>query len=151
MKNKFLKIVAMVALLPWPVMCVAQSYSVDWYKIAGGGGASTGGVYAVSGTIGQPDASGAMTGGNYSVTGGFWALINVVQTPGAPTLFMSRSNNVVTVYWQDVAGWNLIQSGNLTTPMASWSPSSSPTLTGGTNYLNLVNPSGNLFFRLKNP
>ena len=59
-----------------------QSYSVDWYKVAGGGGTSTGGVYAVSGTIGQHDASGAMNGGNYSVTGGFWSLINVVQTPG---------------------------------------------------------------------
>ena len=43
--------------------------SVDWYKIAGGGGTSTGGTYQVSGTIGQPDASGAMTGGNYSLTG----------------------------------------------------------------------------------
>jgi hypothetical protein len=27
----------------------AQSYSIDWYKIAGGGGTSTGGVYQVSG------------------------------------------------------------------------------------------------------
>jgi len=34
----------------------AQTYSIDWYKIAGGGGTSTGGVYAVSGTIGQHDA-----------------------------------------------------------------------------------------------
>lgn len=129
----------------------AQPYTVDWYKIAGGGGTSSNGSYQVSGTIGQPDASGAMSGGNYSVTGGFWALINVVQTPGAPTLFVSHGGNVVTVYWQDVSGWNLVQNGNLTTPIASWSPSSSPTLTGGTNYLNLVNPAGNVFFRLKNP
>src|ERR1035437_7733786 len=85
----------------------AQSYSVDWYKIAGGGGTSTGGLYSVSGTIGQSDASGAMTGGNYSVIGGFWSLINVVQTPGAPTLNISHGGNVVTVYWQNVAGWNL--------------------------------------------
>ena len=41
-----------------------QSYSVDWYKVAGGGGTSTGGTYTVNGTIGQPDASGAMSGGN---------------------------------------------------------------------------------------
>jgi hypothetical protein len=129
----------------------AQSYSVDWYKIAGGGGTSTGGTYTVSGTIGQHDASGAMSGGNYSVTGGFWALINVVQTPGAPTLYISGSGNNVTVSWQNVSGWNLVQAGNLTTPIASWSASSSPTLTGGTNYLNLTNPTGNLFFRLKNP
>ena len=150
--------------LPWQIGCAlimllglllpsatAQSYSVDWYKVAGGGGTSTGGVYAVSGTIGQPDASGAMSGGNFSVTGGYWALINVVQTPGAPTLYISRSGNTVTVYWQDVSGWNPVQSGNLTTPIGSWTASSSPTLTGGTNYLNLVNPSGNLFFRLKHP
>jgi hypothetical protein len=129
----------------------AQNYSVDWFKISGGGGTSAGGSFSVSGTIGQHDASGAMSGGNYSVTGGFWALVNVVQTPGAPTLFISHSGNSVTVYWQNVSGWNLIQSGNLTTPVASWPASSSPTLIGGTNYLNLANPAGNLFFRLKNP
>jgi hypothetical protein len=129
----------------------AQPYTVDWYKIAGGGGTSSNGSYQVSGTIGQPDASGAMSGGNYSVTGGFWALINVVQTPGAPTLYLSHSGNVVTVFWQDVTGWSLVQSGNLATPVASWSASSSPVLTGGTNYLNLTNPAGNTFFRLKNP
>jgi hypothetical protein len=61
-------------------------FLIVWYKIAGGGGTSTGGVYVVSGTIGQPDPSGAMTGGNYSLTGGFWALISVMQTPGTPTL-----------------------------------------------------------------
>ena len=128
----------------------AQPFSVDWYKVAGGGGTSTGGTYEVRGTIGQPDASGAMSGGNYSVTGGFWSLINVVQTPGAPTLNISHSGNTVTVYWQDVSGWNLQQNGNLTTP-ASWSASSGITTTNGTNYLNVVNPTGNLFFRLKNP
>jgi hypothetical protein len=55
--------------LAMSLMCLAayaQSYSVDWYKIAGGGGTSTGGVYSVSGTIGQPDASSAMSGGNYT-------------------------------------------------------------------------------------
>ena len=140
-----------------PALGFAQSYTVDWHKIAGGGGTSTGGTYQVAGTIGQPDASGAMTGGpvsgtnHYSVTGGFWALIQAVQTPGAPTLYISHSGNSVTVYWQEVAGWNLMQSGNLTTPIGNWSVSSSPTLTNGTNYLTLVNPAGNLFFRLKNP
>ncbi len=129
----------------------AQNYSVDWYKVAGGGGTSSGGNFSVSGTIGQPDASAPMSGGNFSVTGGYWALINVVQTPGAPTLSISRSVNSVTVYWQNLAGWNLIQNNNLTTPVASWNASSSPTLTNGTNYLTFVNPSGNLFFRLKNP
>ena len=129
----------------------AQCYSVDWYKVAGGGGTSTGGTYEVSGTIGQQDASGTMSGGNYSITGGYWAMINVVQTPGAPTLYISRATNTVTVFWQNVSGWNLIQNGNLATPVASWSASTSPTLTGGTNYLTLTNPPGNRFFRLTHP
>ena len=146
MKKLFLLCVLLVVSLAW-----AQQYSVDWYKVAGGGGTSTNGQYSVSGTIGQPDASAAMSGGPYSVTGGFWALINVVQTPGAPTLYISHAGNTVTVSWQNVSGWNLVQNGNLTTPVGSWSASSSPTVTGGTNYLNLVNPTGNLFFRLKNP
>jgi hypothetical protein len=128
-----------------------QSYSVNWYKVSGGGGTSTGGVYAVSGTIGQPDAGGPMTGGSYSLAGGFWALISVMQTPGAPTLYISHTGNTVTIYWQNVPGWNLIQSGNPTTPVANWSASGAVTPLNGTNYLNLTSPAGNLFFRLKNP
>lgn len=134
-----------------PVLGFAQSYTIDWFKISGGGGTSTGGTYTVSGTIGQPDASGAMSGGNYSVTGGFWALIQVVQTPGAPTLYISHSGSSVTLYWQDVTGWTLHQNSNLTTPIASWAASSTPTLTNGTNYLTIANPSGNGFYRLTNP
>jgi hypothetical protein len=134
-----------------PATASAQTYSIDWYKIAGGGGTSTGGVYSVSGTIGQPDASGAMTGGNYSLTGGFWAFIQVIQTPGAPALYISHSGNTVTLYWLNVTGWNLHQNGNITTPIASWAASGSPTLTNGTNYFTITNPTGNVFFQLSNP
>jgi hypothetical protein len=130
---------------------LGQNYTVDWYKISGGGGTSTNGSYQISGTIGQADASGPMSGGNYSVTGGFWSFVQVVQTPGAPTLYLSHSGNVVTVYWQNVSGWNLIQNGNLTTPLGSWTVSSSPTLNNGTNYLSVTNPTGNVFYSLKNP
>jgi len=126
----------------------AQQYSIDWYKVAGGGGTSTNGQYSLSGTIGQPDASGAMSGGNYSVTGGFWALINVVQTPGAPPLYINRSGTTVTVFWQNVGSWTLQQNGNLTVP-AGWSNSTGITPANGTNYLVIPNPAGNQFFRLK--
>lgn len=64
----------------------AQDYSIDWFKVSGGGGTSTGGVYSLSGTIGQHDAGGPMFNGVYSLTGGFWALPLAVQTAGAPTL-----------------------------------------------------------------
>src|SRR6059036_1881225 len=78
----------------------AQSYTIDWFTIDGGGGTSTGGVYSVSGTIGQPDAGPAMSGGNYSLTGGFWSLLSVAQTPGAPLLNIFRtSTNTAVVSW----------------------------------------------------
>ena len=77
----------------------AQNFSLDWFKVAGGGGTSTGGVYAVSGTIGQPDA-GAMSGGNYSLIGGFWGAVIPVQTPGGPALFIANlQNGSVKVTW----------------------------------------------------
>src|SRR6516164_6865690 len=133
-----------------PAIGFAQSYSIDWYKVSGGGGTSTNGQYSVTGTIGQPDASGAMSGGNYSVTGGFWALISVVQTPGAPTLYVSQAGGTVTISWQNVAGWNLQQNNNLSATN-NWSASAGVTTTNGTNSLSITNPAGNLFFRLKNP
>ena len=131
-----------------PAVSNAQSYSIDWYKIAGGGGTSTNGQYSLSGTIGQHDAGAPMTGGNYSLTGGFWSLFSVVQTTGAPTLHISHSGNTVTIYWQDVSGWNLQQNGNLANSNG-WSASGGWSTSNGTNYLNLVSPGGNLFFRLK--
>ena len=129
---------------------LAQSYSIDWYKISGGGGTSSNGQYTVSGTIGQHDAGGPMTGGNYSLTGGFWALISVVQTPGAPTLYLNHSGNTVTVYWLVSPGWSLQQNSDVAVP-ANWSASGGVTTVNGTNYLNLTPPTGNLFFRLIKP
>ncbi|HWX20206.1 MAG TPA: hypothetical protein VN578_09920 [Candidatus Binatia bacterium] len=143
----------LLCLLPF-TLCLratAQSYSIDWYKVSGGGGMnSTGGTYAVSGTIGQHDAGGPMTGGSYSVTGGFWALIAPVQTPGAPLLYISRGTNSVTVYWQAVASWSLQQNSSVTAA-AGWSASSGVTNSNGTNYLTLTQPAGKWFFRLMNP
>ena len=79
-------LVAALAFVATATIAHAQSYSIDWFTIDGGGGTSAGGVFTVSGTIGQPDAGGPLTNGQYSVTGGFWALPFAVQTPGAPTL-----------------------------------------------------------------
>jgi hypothetical protein len=132
-----------------PSLGFAQQYSIDWYKVAGGGGTSTGGVYSVSGTIGQPDAGGAMTGGNYSMTGGFWSLL-AVQTPGAPTLNISQTGSTVTVFWQNVTGWSLQQNNNLALP-ANWSASGGVSTANGTNSITITSPTGNLFFRLANP
>src|SRR5215469_3278374 len=128
----------------------AQNYSINWYKVAGGGGTSTGGTYTVSGTIGQHDASTPMTGGNYSLTGGFWAFLQVLQTPGAPTLYIRQSGSTVSVYWQNVSGWKLDQASSINPPV-TWTLNSSWTTIGSTNYLNLTSPTGKTFYRLENP
>ena len=108
-----------------------QSYTIDWYKIAGGGGTSTGATYQVTGTIGQPDASGAMSGGQYSVTGGFWSLI-LWPDPATNTYTLQQNANLAAVN-----GW--------TTSGYSINPAN------GTNSVTVTPSIGNLFFRLAKP
>ena len=131
----------------------AQTYTIDWYKIAGGGGTSTGGTYQVSGTIGQPDASGPMTGNNYSLTGGFWSIINVVQMPGVPKLvIVPNGPNSVKILWPAPAtnSFTLQQTNNLATP--NWVTSGFAITNGlGTNFCTITPPTGTLFFRLSSP
>jgi hypothetical protein len=55
-------------------------YSIDWWTVDGGGAESTGGNYVLNGTIGQSDASLALTGGFYTVQGGFWDVALSAQT-----------------------------------------------------------------------
>lgn len=129
----------------------AQTYSIDWYKIAGGGGTGTGGAYSLSGTIGQPDATGngALTGGGYSLTGGFWSLISVVQMPGLPGLIIFRAGHGVIVAWPDTGNYTLQQNNNLANP-GGWAASGyAVTTANGTNSITVSPAAGNLFFRLK--
>jgi hypothetical protein len=129
----------------------AQSYSINWYKVAGGGGASTGGVYAVNGTIGQHDASGPMTGGNFALTGGFWSLY-AVQTPGAPLLVINRTaTNTAMIFWTyPSTGFALQQNTNLGT--TNWTGVPQTVTNDGThNYIIVNPPTGNQFYRLFKP
>lgn len=47
-------------------------HAMTWSTVDGGGGTSSGGGFTMSGTIGQPDASGPLAGGGFTLTGGFW-------------------------------------------------------------------------------
>jgi len=63
-------------LLAYVFPAVAQTgggYDLTWNSVDGGGTMfSTGGNYALGGTIGQPDA-GLLSGGSYTLAGGFWS------------------------------------------------------------------------------
>jgi hypothetical protein len=75
----------------------AAQPAIDWFTIDCGGGASTGGGYALSGTIGQPDAAPGITGmsgGGYKLIGGFW--------PGIPPPCSADFNNSGAVSVQDI-------------------------------------------------
>ena len=147
-KRRYAGVAALALWLLTSALCLPASaqYSIDWFTIDGGGGTSSGGVYSVSGTIGQLDA-GTMSGGNYTLDGGFWGIIAAVQSPGAPLLTITRSGNSVIVSWPSPStGWTLQTNGTLSTGI--W------VNYGGTINNNTVTnspPTGNLFFRLTHP
>jgi hypothetical protein len=120
--------------------------------VDGGGGTSTGGVFTVSGTIGQPDA-GTMSGGNYTLQGGFWGVVAAVQTPGASLLSIFRTTtNTVAVSWPSPStGWTLQQNTNSVSSV-SWSNVTSGIVDDGATKTLVVNPpTGNRFYRLQKP
>ena len=98
-----------------------QSFSVNWFTIDGGGGASTGGVFSVSDTIGQPDA-GRMSGGSFTADGGFWSILAAVQTPGAPRLTIARTTtNTVAVSWPSPSTGFQLQENTNSISSVNWS------------------------------
>ena len=150
MKSLFLGFAVAVA-LQWPGSSQAQSYSIDWYKVAGGGGTSTGGAYQISGTVGQSDAGPVLSGGNYSLTGGFWALY-ALQTAGAPGLriYLSSPSSAVVAWLAPATGFVLQENSNLNSP--NWINSAAAVATiHGTNQVTITPPAGNKLFRLYHP
>jgi len=129
----------------------AQSYSIDWYKIAGGGGTSSNGQFTVTGTIGQHDAGGPMVGGNFSLTGGFWSLLSVVQAAGSPTMriFLTSSNTAVVAWPVSATGFTLQQNSVLS--YSGWNNSAASIVVGSENQVVIAPPTGRQFFRLMHP
>jgi hypothetical protein len=129
----------------------AQSYSIDWFTVDGGGGTSAGGIYSISGTAGQPDA-GQMSGGSYTLNGGFWAIIAAVQTSNAPLLriVLTRTNAVVVAWPAPSTGFSLQQNAVLST--TNWTSVPNPVnVVGSENQVIVSPPTGNRFYRLKSP
>jgi N-acetylneuraminic acid mutarotase len=137
--------------------------------VAGGSGSSSGiNTFLASSEVYDP-ASGSWTttaslntareyhtatllnNGVVLVTGGYNSGLSLASTElyvvSSAPLCIGLSSNLVTVWWPNAPGWVLQQNSDLTNPNG-WSASSGVTNTNGTNYLNLANPSNNLFFRL---
>ena len=124
------------------------SYTIDWWKIAGGGGLSTGGTYTAGGSIGQSDVA-AASGGNFTVVSGFWGMVATVQTSNAPLLSMTRTiTNTIMLSWPSASpGWGPRHTFDLGT--ANWVTPPEAVGDDGTNRFIIIGPpAGNRFFRL---
>jgi hypothetical protein len=140
--------------MAWALQAAAQNYSINWFKVSGGGGtsSSTNRQFAVSGTIGQHDAGGSMTGGSYSVTGGFWSLVAAVQTPGAPLLSiqLAGANSVLLSWPTSSTTFRLEQRSNL--GAHTWATvTNEVNVVGGQNQAIISPPTGSQFYRLAYP
>ncbi len=125
MKTRFLLLILACA-------GIACGFTVTWSTIDGGGGRSTGGTYAIEGTIGQPDA-GAMTGGNYTLTGGYWSMPEIIPVPGGPELKFRTVSGTVYLTWPAPSpGWRLEASSDL----VNWTGVPAiPAAAGGLNHV----------------
>ena len=150
MKRIALLFACLTSLLLLPVGSLAQNFSIDWFTVDGGGGTSTGGVFSVSGTIGQTDA-GHLSGGNYGLDGGFWGMIAAVQTPGAPLLTITRTTtNTMAVSWPSPSTGFVLQQNTNGVNSVNWSNVLTAPNDDGTTKTLIVNPpAGSRFYRLK--
>jgi hypothetical protein len=145
-KSITLRLAVLAVILVFCFGAVAQ-YSIDWHTIDGGGGTSTNGQYAVSGTIGQHDAGPTMTNGQYSLVGGFWALPEAVQVEGAPTLtIVPATPGNATISWTP-ASTNWVLQENLNLATTNWVNSPS----GINNPVVVPAPPPKKFYRLFKP
>lgn len=100
--------VAGLILFAGPETATAQSFSMDWYTIDGGGGTSSEGTFELKGTIGQPEAWPIMTGGSFELAGGFWG------GPENQTIILGDANDDGVFNNLDIASFVLA----LTNPVA---------------------------------
>src|SRR5438477_7358738 len=142
MKKNLLSVLAGALVLP--VVANAQ-YAIDWLTLDGGGGASSGGSFTLTGTIGQPD-TGTLSGGNYSLQGGFWPAIVLPSTGEAPTLLIQLSSASIVILWSPATpGFSMEQSSTLLP--GSWAPAPN----GADNPATIPLGSAPTFYRLKKP
>ena len=72
--GRLLLLLCLLLVVSVPVIASSGgSFDLSWETLDGGGGTSSGGSYALSGTIGQADAGGPLSDGDYTLNGGFWA------------------------------------------------------------------------------
>jgi len=139
---------ATLAALVLAINLGAQSYSVNWFTIDGGGGDSSAGPYTIRGTVGQPDA-GAMSGSGYFLAGGFWHAFETGPV-SPPLLRIARSRATLVISWPNPStGFQLQESPGL--PGMWGNVSDVPAVVGAEKQVIVPATMGARFYRLRRP
>jgi hypothetical protein len=76
-----------------------QSFDMSWWSVDGGGASSTGGPYAVTGAVGQPEVGGAYRA-YFAFDGGVWSVAL------EPAFYYDGFETGDTTMWSAVSGGN---------------------------------------------
>ena len=146
--NFMTHLVAVFGLMAFLAAASAQNFSLDSFTTNGSIITSTGTVYSVSGSFGQPN-EGVSSSQNYSLVGIFWAAAVAVQTPGAPKLIIQDLNaGSAKLSWMPATpGFLLQQASSLNATSSGWS--NAPV--AYTNGVTIPASSQMRFFRLIKP
>ena len=138
---------AVVTALLWSAVSARAQFKLDWFTVDGGGGASSGGSYSLTGTIGQPDA-GALSGGGHAVQGGFWGAFGGAAESGPALRIQVAGPNVVLAWPNPSTGFQLQESSSLTLP--NWSDvNAAPAVVGGERQVSQPAAAATRFYRLR--
>ena len=130
----------------------AASFSIDWFRLSAGGGVSTNHQFAITGSIGQPEAGGVMSGGSFALTSGFWSVIAAVQTAGAPQLTVSLVQpSAIVLSWPSGAGAFVLQE-SVDLAQGNWTDvTNAVTTVNNLNQVVISFSKGYQFYRLIQP
>ena len=139
---------ALASALALAASAFAQDFTLDWWT-PDSGGTSSGGVHAVSLTLGQPDA-GQMNCGRYGLASGFWGAWFVPRPPLA--IRPGAARTFILAWPAGCEGFALETCANLV--VGTWSRvGTTPQVVGNEKrvIVPLPQPGSACFYRLRQP
>jgi hypothetical protein len=112
-----------------------------------GGGSSSGGTFAVTGTSGQIDAGITSGGGRFGVSGGFWSTVEEVL----PRLVIRRQGNQVILSWPNPSTGFQLQETSVLGPSEWANVGTAPSVVASNKQVSLTIGPGSRGFRLCRP
>lgn len=127
----------------------AQSLTLDWITVDGGGGTAVAPTFELQLSIGQPDA-GAARGGPYLLETGFWPGPFAPATTVPPALSVGRTPDGLALSWPANVGPVSLERATLLGPDGDWLAVPVEPVQVGEELRVLVSPgAGSAFYRLR--